>query len=89
MDFILPENAVTDVLGYIGEVFGTFWPLISIMIGIPIAFWIVYSIINMVPQPLNENAEEELLTKRVAKIRKNRRLNSLRREYLNSEEGEY
>lgn len=42
----LPENTLTDLTGYIIGVFGDLWFLIALLIGIPLAFWVIDGIIN-------------------------------------------
>lgn len=44
----LPEGFITDMTAYIGELFGDVSPLIILAIGLPLAFWVIKSVIGLV-----------------------------------------
>lgn len=46
--FTLPQNAAADLLGYIGSVVTDGWVIISIAIGIPLAFYVVRRLIGLI-----------------------------------------
>ena len=48
MLFTLPETALADVTGYIGDVLSDGWVVIALVIGVPFAFYVVNKIISLV-----------------------------------------
>jgi len=46
--FTLPLTAVADISGYIGEVMTDGWVVIALVIGIPLAFYVVNKVISLV-----------------------------------------
>lgn len=46
----MPETASTDLLGNVGGLFSNFWPVISIMFGVPLSFYIIPKVIALIPK---------------------------------------
>jgi len=46
--FTLPTTAQSDLLAFIGDVVNDGWVLISLAIGIPLAFYVVNKVISLV-----------------------------------------
>jgi len=46
--FTLPVTAAEDLVGYIGDVVTDGWVFIALAVGIPLAFYVVRSLIGLV-----------------------------------------
>lgn len=46
--FTLPVGAEADLLGYVGDLITDGWVLITLAIGIPLAFWVVNKVIGVI-----------------------------------------
>ena len=44
----LPETALADVSQYVGQAFTSLWVLIALVIGLPIAFWVIRKVVSLV-----------------------------------------
>ncbi len=44
----LPSSAPTDLFGATGTLLTDLWPLLALCIGVPLAFWIIEIIINLI-----------------------------------------
>lgn len=57
----LPSTAPTDLLASTGTIFSDLWILVSVAIGIPLAFFIIDLIISLVwPEHTSQYTQEEL-----------------------------
>jgi len=43
----LPENFVSDIIGYIADIFSDFKPLVLLIFGIAVGFWIISRLLMM------------------------------------------
>jgi len=43
----LPETAVTDLTAQIGTIFTDLWLVIALVIGLPLAFYVIKKVISM------------------------------------------
>lgn len=43
----LPETAINTVLDYAGQIVGEFFPLLALILGISLAFYILSKVINI------------------------------------------
>jgi len=44
----LPENFLTDLLAYVGDLFTDLSPVVALVIGLPLAFWAIRRVIGLV-----------------------------------------
>jgi hypothetical protein len=44
----LPETAVADLTGYAGAIFTDIWTVVALVIGIPLAFYVIRKVIALV-----------------------------------------
>lgn len=44
----LPANFITDTTAYIGETFTDLYLVVALVIGLPLAFWVIKKIIGLV-----------------------------------------
>lgn len=44
----LPETAVADLTGYAGAIFTDIWTVVALVIGIPLAFYVIRKVISLV-----------------------------------------
>ncbi|MFA5031254.1 MAG: hypothetical protein WC495_06755 [Patescibacteria group bacterium] len=44
----IPETAVADLTGYAGALFTDLWVVVALVIGIPLAFYVIRKVIGMV-----------------------------------------
>jgi hypothetical protein len=44
----LPTTAVADITAYLGDFVTDLWPVIALVIGIPLAFYIIGKVISLV-----------------------------------------
>ena len=44
----LPETALADISQYVPTAFTSLWVLIAVVLGLPIAFWVVRKVIGLV-----------------------------------------
>jgi hypothetical protein len=43
----IPETAVADLTGYAGELFTDLWVIVALVIGIPLAFYIISKVVKL------------------------------------------
>jgi hypothetical protein len=50
MDSILSvaSGGASDILSYAGDLFSNLWVLIALVIGIPLAFWVINKVVKLV-----------------------------------------
>lgn len=46
----LPEGAITDITASIGTIMGDLWVVIALVIGIPLAFYVIKKLISLAPK---------------------------------------
>jgi hypothetical protein len=46
--FTIPADGLTDITSYLTTLVGDLWPLIALVIGIPLAFFIINKVISTV-----------------------------------------
>lgn len=46
--FTIPANGLTDITGYLTTLVGDLWPLIALVVGVPLAFFIINKVISTV-----------------------------------------
>jgi len=46
----LPETAITDVTAQIGTLVSDLWVVIALVVGIPLAFYIIKKVIGLFPK---------------------------------------
>jgi len=46
--FTIPVDGLTDITGYLTTLVSDLWPLIALVIGIPLAFYIINKVISTV-----------------------------------------
>jgi hypothetical protein len=44
----IPETAVADLTGYAGALFTDIWVIVALVIGIPLAFYVIRKVIGLV-----------------------------------------
>lgn len=44
----IPETAVADLTGYAGTLFTDLWVVVALVIGIPLAFYVIRKVIGLV-----------------------------------------
>ena len=59
--FNLPTTALSDITGNATTLFHDFWIVAALMIGVPLGFWILRKVIEIVSgEPIvNDSADEE------------------------------
>jgi hypothetical protein len=48
--YTLPATAVTDIMGYVGELITDNWILIAVAIGLPLGFYLIKKVIALFPK---------------------------------------
>jgi hypothetical protein len=71
---LLPSTP-TDLLAYAGTLFTDLWLIISVAAGIPLAFYIIYKVIQLFR--LDEKKTKEIIEKADKAIAESRRLRGL------------
>lgn len=46
--FTIPVDGLTDITGYLTTLVSDLWPLIALVIGVPLAFYIINKVISSV-----------------------------------------
>lgn len=46
----LPEGAITDITASIGTIMSDLWVVIALVIGIPLAFYVIKKLISLAPK---------------------------------------
>ena len=46
----LPDGAITDITASIGTIMGDLWGVIALVIGIPLAFYVIKKVIGLAPK---------------------------------------
>lgn len=46
--FTIPADGLTDITAYLTTLVGDIWPLIALVIGVPLAFYIINKVISTV-----------------------------------------
>jgi len=46
--FTIPTNGLADITGYLTTLVSDLWPLIALVIGVPLAFYIINKVISSV-----------------------------------------
>jgi len=46
--FTIPTDGLSDITGYLTTLVGDLWPLIALVIGVPLAFYIINKVISTV-----------------------------------------
>lgn len=46
----LPDGAITDITASIGTIMGDLWAVIALVIGIPLAFYVIKKLISLAPK---------------------------------------
>lgn len=47
---LMPENIVIDIVETTQETFASFWPVLLVMFSLPVSFYIIKKIIQLVPK---------------------------------------
>lgn len=47
---IVPENIVIDIVSTTQETFASFWPVLLVMLSLPVSFYIIKKIMQLIPK---------------------------------------
>jgi hypothetical protein len=60
--FNLPSTALSDITGNAAALFHDFWIIVALMIGVPLGFWILRKVIEIIsgePIPADDSSDDD------------------------------